>query len=190
VSDQLQELLGKLRALIASRSARERWLMAGTIATLLGFGLYSFVIAPLQASIEDAELEVERQEAGLLRAVALAPEIAKLRTEVAAVQDRVKPGDQTNLLTLVSALAEGAQLGQQIQQIREKRGADFPGYPETSAEVRLASATILQTAQLLYAIEKEAPLYLIIRSLVIKQRRDGSDLVDVTFTVSSFQRGT
>jgi hypothetical protein len=189
VNEQIQELLNKLRAALASRTPRERWLLAGGGAALLAFFVYSSVIAPLQASIEDARDEVDRQETGLLRAVSLAPELAGLRAEVAAVEQRIKPGDQTNLLTLVSALAEGAQLGQQIEAIREKRGADFPGFPESSAEVRLSGATILQTAQLLYAIEKEAPLYLIIRSLVIKQRQDGSELVDVTFTVSSFQRG-
>jgi hypothetical protein len=54
-------------------------------------------------------------------------------------------------------------------------------------ELVLKGATLEQTMQLLYRIDT-APAHLIIRSLRIKSRPDGSNLLDVSISVSSFER--
>ena len=188
--DQLNELISQLRALLAGRSQRELGLIGGAIAVVVVFGLYSFVVQPMQAAIDTSERLLERREGDLVEALRRASDAAQLREEVALVEAKIKPGEDTQLVTLVSALAAGVQLDQQqLQRISEKSVDKRDDYPEKSAVVQLQGVTILQTAQLLYAIEKEAGLYLIIRSIVIKQKQDGGDLVDVTFTVSSFRRG-
>jgi hypothetical protein len=51
----------------------------------------------------------------------------------------------------------------------------------------LKGATLEQTVQLLYRIET-APVHLIMRSLRIKTRPDGSGRLDVNLSVSSFER--
>jgi hypothetical protein len=178
---------GTVSSQIRARSGREQALIGATalIAGLLL--LQSVAITPLRTGIAESVESGEQAERDLQQVSVLAPEIQKLRGQLASVEERIQPGDQTNLLQLLETLAQQAEVKDKVESIRPKVGARNDRYPETRAEVQLRGATIEQTVAYLSKIET-APLYLILRSLQIKSRGDKDQTLDVTFSVSSFQR--
>ena len=60
-------------------------------------------------------------------------------------------------------------------------------YRETRVEVGLKGVTLPQTVSYLHAIESSRDL-LTVKSLRIRTRSDKPELLDVVFTVSSFER--
>jgi multidrug efflux pump subunit AcrA (membrane-fusion protein) len=183
-----EQILGWLRQAAAQfrqRSTREQLLIAGAGLSLLLVFLQVALVSPLQTQLEKTRAETTSAERDLGQVVVLAPELQRVRARLSDVQQRIQPGDQTNLLQLLGQLAQDADV--KVESIRQKVGARNDQFPETRAEVELLGATLAQTVQYLYKIES-APLYLIVRSLAIKARGDDSQLLDVTFSVSSFQR--
>ena len=57
---------------------------------------------------------------------------------------------------------------------------------ETRVEVDLKQVTLSQTTDYLHSIETSERLFAV-KNMRIRTRSDGSDLLDVTFTVSSFE---
>ena len=70
--------------------------------------------------------------------------------------------------------------------MQEKRGGTNEAYREKKVEVSLKNVTLEQTVNYLYSIESADQLFTI-KSMRIRTRSDGSNLLDVTFTVSSFE---
>jgi hypothetical protein len=173
---------------LEGRSARERWFLVGIGAIGAALLVQAVVVTPLKAATEEAVAEAEKLEQGLQRAARLAPEIRRLRQEIAAVDKRIQPGAQTNLLQLLEQIAEAAQMRDRLESVKPKRASGNDQYPESRADVQLRGATLPQLVQFLYRIQT-ADLYLIVRSLSIKSRNDDTQLLDVSFSVSSFQRG-
>jgi hypothetical protein len=60
-------------------------------------------------------------------------------------------------------------------------------YRETKVQVALKGVTLAQVVGFLSSIDT-APQMLSVKSLRIRTRADKQDLLDVTFTVSSFER--
>jgi hypothetical protein len=89
---------------------------------------------------------------------------------------------------LLEKLAEEAGLGaEQIDSVTPKPPSGNERYPETRVEVKLKGATLKQVVRLLHEIET-ARLYLIVRSLRITTRGKEKQVLDVSFSVSSFER--
>ncbi len=173
--------------MLEGRSPRERWLLVAIGAIAAALLVQLSVVDPLEASTAEAIVEAERLEQGLQRASRLAPEIRRLRQEIGKVEKRIQPGAQTNLLQLLEQIAEAAQMRDRLESVKPKRASGNDRYPESRAEVQLRGATLPQVVQFLYRIQT-ADLYLIVRSLSINTRNDETQLLDVSFSVSSFQR--
>jgi hypothetical protein len=183
----MNDLIEQLRALLQSRSPRERWLMvlAGCIAGLLAVQL--FLAAPLRSELARSLAASELLEGDLQRAARMSRDIRQLRADLGAVEARIKPGETTNLFTVLEGLAGKAEIREQLESIKPKQASGNERYPETRVEVSIKGATLKQTIQFLYEIES-APVLLIVRSLRVKSREDDSQLLDVSFSVSSFKR--
>ncbi len=173
---------------LEGRSARERWLLVGIAGFAAAMLVQVAIVQPLKTRTEAAKAEADRLEQGLQRAARLAPEIRRLQQEISQVVSRIQPGAQTNLLQLLEQIAEAAQMRDRLESVKPKRASGNEQYPESRAEVQLRGATLPQLVQFLYRIQT-ADLYLIVRSLSIKSRNDDTQLLDVSFSVSSFQRG-
>ena len=184
----MKELWIRVRSFIDGRSLRERWLMLAGAGVVLVMLLQAMVLAPLDESLAAARGEATELETALLRSGRRATEIVRLSSELAAVEARIKPGEKTNLLTLLEKLADEAQIKDQLESIKPKAAPGSNLYPETRVEVSLRGATLNQAVSFLHRIET-ADVLLIIRSLRIKTRRDASKLLDLSFSVSSFERG-
>ena len=183
----MNALIERLRALLQKSSPRERWLMvlAGCIASLLA--VQWFLTGPLRSELARSRAASERLEGDLQLAARMSRDIRQLRAELALIEARIKPGETTNLFTLLEGLAANAQIGDQLESIKPKQASGNERYPETRVEVSIKGATLRQTIEFLYEIES-APVLLIVRSLRVKSREDDSQLLDVSFSVSSFKR--
>jgi len=183
----VSDLWARIRGYIQQRSPRERWLIAGVLMVAGTLLLQAAVISPLRDGLTNAERDSTELATDLLRAQRMARDIVLLRADLERVEARIKPGESTNLFTLLEALAGEAQMGERLESIKPKQPSNHPTYRETRVEVSLKGTTLEQTVQFLYKIES-APVLLIIRSLRMKSRRDDATLLDVSFSVSSFER--
>lgn len=183
----MSELWERLVRYLQGRSLRERWLLV-VIACVLGVILMqALVIRPLRAELSSSLRETEGLEAEVRLAERRAREMLRLRVELASVESRVRSGENTNLFTMLESLAERAAIKERLESIKPKQASGIDRYPEKRVEVSIKGATLGQTVQYLYAIEN-APVLLIVRSLRIKTRLDDPQLLDVSFSVSSFER--
>jgi hypothetical protein len=186
----VNELLAPLRAYLASRSPRERWLLIAAACMVALVIVYVAIVSPLDDRARGADARVAQLELDLTRAIRIASEMRGLQGELESVESRIQPGAQTNLIALLSTLAADARISQeQLESIEPKQPSTNASYPETRAEVRLKGASLEQTVEFLQKIETSSS-HLIVRSLKIRARGEGptGPVLDVSFSVSSFER--
>jgi hypothetical protein len=96
--------------------------------------------------------------------------------------------DQTGLPTLLESLASRSAV--KIDSMEERPSPDSDRYQQTRVDVALKNVTLTQTVNYLHNIES-ADRVLSVKSLRIKSSRgrssDQAELLDVSFTVSSFE---
>ena len=184
----MREWLERLRTLIRQRSPRERWMVVLALGIMALLGVQSLWVRPLQARSDQVAREIETRGTQILTATRLMGNVRRLRGELARVEQLIAPGEKNDLLTLLEVLAAEAGLGsEQIDSVTPKPPSGNDRYPETRVEVRLKGVTLRQLVQLLHEIET-GRLYLIVRSLRITTRGREQQVLDVSFSVSSFER--
>ncbi|HTO53442.1 MAG TPA: type II secretion system protein GspM [Myxococcota bacterium] len=186
----MNALLAAVRRYLAERSPRERWLLVagGCVAALLF--VYEVFVSPLSARAAATNARTTELDGQVTRALQLAAEMRGLQGELADVESRIQPGAKTNLIAVLSTLAQDAKISQeQLESIEPKQPSSNAQYPETRAEVRLKGASLEQAVDFLYRIETSSS-HLIVRSLKMRTRGDaaGNPVLDVSFSVSSFER--
>jgi Tfp pilus assembly protein PilO len=174
-------------AYFGGRSQREQWLVIIAAVVVIVMLVHGSLVQPMRAEIGRRDVEIERLQSQLLRATRMAADVRRLQGELAAVEERIEPGTKTNLFTLLESLANQAAVKDQLESIKPKQASGNDRYPETRVEVQLKGATLAQTVNYLYRIET-APMHLIIRSIRIKARGGEEKVLDVSFSVSSFER--
>ncbi len=189
----MNELLGRVRVLWNGLAAREQMLVGaagGLLAVLLlVFGIVLPIVAATERAVEDADA-AERQLAMMQR---MKREWDGLHQRLESVESRIRAsGQRENLLTLLESLAR--QAGVKPTSMEKRQSGESEQYEETKVEVSLKNVSLKQAVDYLSSIEAAAqPLS--VKSLRIKrrpgQRRGASDaavdLLDVTFSVSSFR---
>ena len=186
----MNALFAPIRAYLAGRSPRERWLLVAAACVLALLVVYGLVIAPLSARTNATIARTAELEGQVTRAVQLASEMRGLQGELADVESRIQPGAKTNLIAVLSTLAGEAKISQdQLESIEPKQPSENAKYPETRAEVRLKGTSLEQAVDFLYRIETSQS-HLIVRSLKMRTRGDsqGNPVLDVSFSVSSFEK--
>lgn len=180
-------LLEQIRRFLRSRSERERWILGAGAALALVTLVYLFGARALQQRVRAEQAEVAGLRMDVEKVVRLARSVTPLREPLRRTEARITPGEKTNLFTLLETLAEQAQVKDQLNSIKPKQPSGNERYPETRVEVSLKGATLGQIVDLLYRIET-TNAHLIVRSVRIKSRSDDSGLLDVSLSVSSFER--
>ena len=189
----MNELLGRVRVLWAGLAAREQILLgvaAGGLAiVILVFGIVLPVLSSTDKAVEKAE-SAERQ-LGLMQR--MMRDWDDLDSRLGSVESRIRANAQgENLLTLLESLARRA--GVKPTSMEKRQSGESDEYEETKVEVSLKNVTLQQAVSYLASIESAAqPLS--VKSLRIKRRPTSSrakpedvvDLLDVTFSVSSFK---
>ena len=165
-------------------SARERLLVASAGGILL-FGLLCFgIVMPLLSASDRVVARADAAEQQLGALVRLRREYDDVQGRLASVEQRIRSEARGNLRTTLESLASLATV--KVESMEPQASPANDAYRETKVEVALAGITLPQTVNYLHQIET-APQVLSVKSLRIRTRPDKPELLDVTFTVSSFE---
>lgn len=171
-------------------SARERWLLVLGASAIALYVVMTSIVQPLGEATERAQRQALQLDTDLIRARRLAAEVRNLQGDLGVVEARIVTSAKTNLLALLERLAAESKIDkEQLESITPKPVSSHPAYPETRVEVRLKGTTLERAVQFLHKIEN-AESHLIIRSLRVTRQptRNKTDLLEVSFSVSSFER--
>lgn len=173
---------------LAGLAPRERLLLGAAGATLAVAIVWLGLALPLANAVGSAGRRVETAERNLEVARRVQGELAALQGNLAAVERRIREGPRGNLFTTLEELA--AQSAVKVESMEPQASPASDAYRETKVQVQLKQVTLAQVVNFLHKIES-APQPLSVKSLRVRTRSAGGadkvDLLDVTFTVSSFE---
>lgn len=181
----MNELLDRLRTAWDNLSPREQILVGGAGA-MVGVSLVAFaIVMPFVSFADSVSNRVESAEQQVVAMVRLQREYAEITSRLSGVEQRIRnQGGQQNIRTLLDNLAERSSV--RIASMEERQASKNDHYVETKVEVSLRNVSLSQTIKYLHNIES-SPQQLSVKSLRIKGRGDQTQLLDVTFSVSSFE---
>ena len=178
-------LLDRLRNALASLAPRERLLLGGAGSVLLLTILWLAVALPAISSIRDAEERVANAERDLATARRLQGTLAEIQGRLGAVEKRIREGPKGNIFTTLEDLAR--QSAVKVESMEPQAAPAQEHYKETKVQVVLKQVTLAQAVAFLHGVEA-SPQLLSVKSLRIRTRAEQKeDMLDVTFTVSSFE---
>ena len=181
----MNKLWERMQLAFDNFSSRERILLlaaAGlTFVTLIYFGGVQTLIG-FRASAESNLVGAEQQLQVMSR---LRREYDDVHQRLTSVEKRITSGKRPNLRTTLESLAQSSLVT--IDSMEPQATPSNESYRETKVEVGLKEITLAQTVRYLHQIES-ANEVLSVKSLRMRTRRDKPDFLDVTFTVSTFER--
>ena len=111
-------------------------------------------------------------------------EYDEVHGRLATVEERIRSGPRGEIFTTLEKLASDSAV--KIDSMEPRTSPASDAYRETKVQVALKSVTLAQLVNYLHRIDSSEQV-LSIKSLRIRARKDKPDLLDVTFTVSSFE---
>ena len=181
----MRELWRRLLAAFGGLSTNER-LLVGAAGALLGVTLLWFGVAtPLLSAADGASTRAETAEEQLERVRSLRARFDEVSDRLGSVEARILSGPKGEIFTTLEQMA--SQSAVKIDSMEPRTAPASDEYRETKVQVALKGVTLAQVVGFLSKIDS-APQMLSIKSLRIRTRADKQDLLDVTFTVSSFER--
>jgi type II secretory pathway component PulM len=180
----MRELWVRLRDVLANLSPRERLLVGsvGAIVALILF--YAALVAPVLAARDRSALRVAAAEQGIATLGRLRADYQEVNGRLASVEQRIRQGPSGNIFTTLESLAR--QSAVKVDSMEPQAAQAGTAYRETKVQVVLKGVTLAQVVSYLQGIEG-AQQILSVKSLRMRTRADKPELLDVTFTVSSFE---
>jgi type II secretory pathway component PulM len=181
----MSELVDRLRAAWDNLSPREQILVA-TAGAMAGVALLVFVVVmPVLGMADSAEQRVLSAEQQLVAMTRLQREYAEINSRLEGVERRIQSQrGRQNIRTLLENLSKESAV--RIDSMEERQAGKNDHYVESKMEVSLKNVSLSQTIKYLHNIE-DSDQQLSVKSLRVKGRSDKSQLLDVTFSVSSFE---
>ena len=181
----MKDLWSRLTAAFGNLSQRERILVssAGLLAGLAV--VYFAIVVPVLAIGERAGDRLEAAETSYEVMTRLRAEYDDVQQRLHGIEDRIQRGSRGSLRTTLESLAQKSMVP--VESMEPQTAPSNDRYRETKIEVGLKGVTLPQTVSYLYQIENADQL-LTVKSLRIRTRADKPELLDVTFTVSAFER--
>ena len=180
----MNQLLAWLSTAWNGLSNRERTLVGAAVGMVAFSVLFLGIIQPIASLADSIENRVDAAEQQLLVMNRLRRQYDVVNAGLTKVEEQIRANhEQRNLLTLLESLA--AQSSIRVDSMEERKAQEDEKFKETRVEVRLKSVSLRDTVTYLHAIESSDQL-LTVKSLRIKNRTDKSNLLDVTFNVSTF----
>lgn len=180
----MTEWWNRLLAAYNGLEPRERLLVSisgGLVALAL---LYGVVVRPLVGAAGRGEQRLVTADQQLHNMQRLRRDFDDVHGRLTDIEQRIRNGSRGNLRTILETLAGQAKV--QVESMEPQASPSHPVYRETKVEVGLRNVTLAQTVNYLHQIEV-APQALSVKSLRIRTRPDQPELLDVSFTVSSFE---
>jgi type II secretory pathway component PulM len=176
--------IARLRAAFDGLAPRERLLVLGA-AGMLGLSLLVFgIINPLISADRQAELRVTNAADQLLAVDQLRRRYDDVNKRLSRVEKRILDAPKGEIFTTLEKLARDSTV--KIDSMEPRTSPASDSYSETKVQVVLKSVTLAQLVNYLHRIETD-PQVLSVKSLRIRTRQDRQEMLDVTFTVSSFE---
>ena len=164
--------------------ARERMLVSIVGALVLAALLYVLVVGPILRASQRGEDRLATADQRLQVMQRLRRDYDDVKGRLADVEQRIQRGARSELRTTLESLAQQASV--KVESMEPQASPAHPKYRETKVEVGLKNVTLAQTVHYLHQIDI-APQALSVKSLRIRTRAEQPDLLDVSFTVSSFE---
>ncbi|MCL4684666.1 type II secretion system protein M [Myxococcota bacterium] len=174
---------------IGGLAPRERLLVGAAGGVLVVLVIWLGLVMPLVGAVRSARLRVETAERELEIATRLQEDLGAIQGRLAAVERRIREGPRGNLFTTLEELA--VQSAVKVESMEPQAAASSDAFRETKVQVVLKQVTLAQMVNFLHKIEA-AQQMLSVKSLRVRTRSDRkgdavAELLDVTFTVSSFE---
>ena len=180
----MKDLIDRIRSSFEGLSQSERLLVsiAGgmLLVTLVWFG----GVQPVLGAATRAEARAGSAEQEVAAVRALSAEFQEVNGRLSAVEQRIRSGPKGEIFTTLEQMAKQAAVKVASMEPRTSPASD--DYEETKVQVALKGVTLAQAVNYLHRIES-APQLLSVKALRIRTRSDKQELLDVTFTVSSFE---
>ena len=181
----MKELLERLRAAWDNLADRER-LLVGAAGIMLGIALlWLLIVMPALGARSRVDERVAAAEQQLEVMERLRQEFDAVSGRLERVEQRIRTGRRGNLRTTLDNLAQRS--GVTIESMEPQPSPANDRYRETKVEVALKGVSLPQTVSYLQRILDSQQEVLSVKSLRIRIRPDQPELLDVTFTVSSFE---
>ena len=181
----MKELWRRVTAAFEGLSANERLLVSVAGGLLLVALLWFGGVMPLLAAARNAAQRAETAEQQVEMVRALRTRFDEVNGRLGSVEARITSGPQGEIFTTLEQMA--AQSAMKIDSMEPRTAPASAEYRETKVQVSLKGVTLAQVVGFLSRIDT-APQMLSVKSLRIRTRADKQDLLDVTFTVSSFEK--
>jgi type II secretory pathway component PulM len=181
----VNEWLSRMRAWFDGLARREKLLVAGAGAATTLALFVALVVQPVRsARIAAAErAEAAQEEYASVREVKA--RFDEVSGRVASVEQRIASGPQGNLLATLQDLANKSAV--KLDSIEPRNAPAAPPYRETKLQVTLVNTSLPQVVRFLHEIEN-APQVMSVKSLRLRMRPDQPGMLEVSFSVSSFER--
>jgi type II secretory pathway component PulM len=180
----VRDLLARLMIAFGALAPRERLLVGAAGGLVLLALAYALIVNPILGAIERSGQRRATADQELALVNRLADEYRDVKQRLSAVEDRIRSSPAGNLRTTLETLASEAKIP--VESMEPQASPANEAYRETKVEVGLKSVDLGAMVSYLHQIES-SPQVLSVKSLRIRMRPDQSNLLDVTFTVSSFE---
>ncbi len=180
----MKNLLERLRTVFDDLAPRERMLTSLVgLALAITVGYFGILLPLLDAGARiEQRVTTAEQQLGIVKR--LRRDFDDVNYRLTAVEQRIQSGPRGNLRTTLENLAKQAFV--KVESMEPQASPADERYRETKVEVALKQATLPQTVNYLHRIESTDQA-LSVKALRIRSRADKPELLDVTFTVSSFE---
>ena len=180
----MKQWIQRLRGVFDGLAPRERMLVS-IVGALLAVSLLWFgLVEPMLGYGSGGDQRVAEAEQQLQVLERLRRQFEDVNGRLSAVEARIATGERGNLRTTLETLAQRAAV--KIESMEPQSSPANERYQETKVEVGLKQVTLPQTVRYLHEIESTDQV-LSVKTLRIRTRSDNAELLDVTFTVSSFE---
>jgi type II secretory pathway component PulM len=185
----MKRFIQPVKAAFAGLAPRER-ILVSAVAGLVAFAILWFGgVDPLFSAADRVEVRVATAEQRLELMKRLRRDYDEVSQRLTSVEERIRKGGRGNLRTHLEQLAKKANV--KIESMEPQASPADESYREAKVEVGLKQVGLSETVRYLHEIET-AKRVLSVKALRVRSRsavkgKPGSNLLDVTFTVSSFQ---
>jgi type II secretory pathway component PulM len=181
----VNDLLERIRNALGGLAPRERLLLGGAGGMLVVALLWLVIAMPALAKLRDSEMRVANAERDIEIAQRLRGELGEMQGRLDVVERRIREGPKGNIFTTLEELSQKSAI--KVESMEPQAAPSNDRYKETKVQLVLKQVTLAQAVSFLHGIES-APQLLSIKSLRVRTRAEKEqDLLDVTFTVSSFE---
>ncbi len=180
----MKQWVDRIAVAFGGLAPRERLLISAAGGLLALALVYLAVVNPVLGAVERSGRRLDTADQQLRVMTRLRREYDDVQHRLADVEQRIRSGSRGNLRTALEMLAGKANV--KVESMEPQASPASEAYRETKVEVGLRSVTLAQTVEYLHHIES-SPQVLSVKALRIRTRPDLPELLDVTFTVSSFE---